>query len=87
MSWYYVVLLCLVSCWFGMFLMGLLSVSKCENCNTKKIYDGTLRCQKCGTKDLHITNRFKCPESIQDYVVVCHRCGAEYEIHNNIANQ
>ena len=44
----------------------------------------TLKCTKCGADNLHIANRFTYPEGIEDFVVICHTCGTEYEIHNNV---
>ena len=44
----------------------------------------TLKCTKCGVDNLHITNRFTYPDGIEDFVLICHSCGTEYEIHNNI---
>lgn len=89
MSWYSIVLLCVISCWFGCFLMGILLASKCWRCpycKTKELSDRTLKCKKCGTKNLHITNRFKYSDNTQDFIVICHSCGEKYEIHNNIVN-
>lgn len=84
MAWYYIVLLCVVSCWFGMFLIASLSVSKCSDCKAQELNDKMLKCKKCGTNNLHITNRFKFLDNTQDYVVICHSCGSEYELPNNI---
>lgn len=87
MEWYNVVLLCFVSCWIGIFLMTLLSSSKCSDCTSKEFNDITLKCKKCGMNNLHITNRFKYPDNTEDYIVICHTCGTEYEIHNNVKNK
>lgn len=84
MSWHHVCLLCLISFWGGMLLSALLSVSKCEDCKIKESKGKILKCKNCGTDNLHITNRFNYKDNIEDYVVVCHSCGAEYEIHNNM---
>ena len=84
MDWYIIVIMCVLSCWFGMFLMVLFSISKCKDCKSKEYNDITLKCKKCGTENLHITNRFKYPNNKEDYVVICHTCGTEYEIHNNV---
>lgn len=84
MDWFIVIILCIVSCWVGMFFMALFSNSKCQDCMSAELKDKILRCRKCGTDNLHITNRFKCPDNTEDFIVICHTCGAEYEIHNNI---
>ena len=84
MSWYYVVLLCIISCWVGMFFTALFSASKCTECKIKIFNDKTLKCKKCGTDNLHIANRLTYPECVEDFIVICHTCGTEYEIHNNI---
>lgn len=84
MSWHYIVLLCLVSFWGGMFLSALLSASRCEDCKAKESKDKILKCKNCGTDNLHITNRFKFSDNIEDFVVICHSCGEEYEMRNNI---
>lgn len=84
MSWYSIVLLCIVSWWGGMLLMALSLSSKCSDCKSKEFNDITLKCKKCGTNNLHIANRFKYPDNKEDYVVICHTCGTEYEVHNNI---
>ena len=86
MNWYSVVLLCVISCWIGIFLMALLSSSKCSDCKSREINDNALKCKKCGMKNLHITNRFTYPDNKEDFIVICHSCGTEYEIHNNIKN-
>lgn len=59
MSWYYVVLLCVVSFWLGIFVAALLSVSKCNDCKAKEFNGLTLKCKKCGSNNLHIANHFK----------------------------
>lgn len=87
MDWYIIVLLCIVSCWIGMFLMALLSNSKCSDCKLKEFNDMILRCKKCGMDNLHIVNRFKYPDNKEDYIVICHTCGTEYEIHNNVKSK
>ena len=86
MDWYIIVILCALSCWLGMFLMTLFSSSKCGDCKSRNFNDITLKCKQCGTENLHITNRFKYPDNKEDYIVICHTCGTEYEIHNNIKN-
>lgn len=84
MSWYSIVLLCIISCWIGMCIMALFSATKCTECKIKIFNDKILKCKKCGADNLHITNRFTYLEGTEDFVVVCHSCGTEYEIHNNI---
>lgn len=67
-----------------MLLMALFSSSKCGDCKSKEYSDITLKCKKYGMENLHITNRFKYLDNKEDFVVICHTCGTEYEIHNNI---
>lgn len=55
MEWYIIVLLCILSCWVGVFLMALLSISKCSDCKSKEFNNTILKCKKCGMEDLHIT--------------------------------
>lgn len=86
MSWYNIVFLCIISCWVGIFLMALLSYSRCSDCQSKESNDITLKCKKCGSENLHIANRFNFLDGKEDFIVVCHTCGTEYEIHNNIKN-
>ena len=84
MAWYYIVLLCIISCWFGIFLMAVVSVSKCKDCKAHELNNKTLKCRKCGINNLHITNRFKFTDNTEDFVVICHTCGTEYELPNSI---
>ena len=84
MDWFIVIILCVVSCWVGMFFIALFSSSKRGDCKSKEFNDVTLRCKNCGTNDLHITNRFKFTDNTEDFVVICHTCGTEYEINNNV---
>lgn len=84
MSWYSIALLCFISCWAGMFMMALLSSSRCRDCKSKECCDMTLKCKKCGAHDLHITNRLTYLDNQKDFIVICHTCGTQYEIHNSL---